>query len=575
MKRSILITGILLYTIGLLSSSGQELEQVLQENKVKAEAYMAEGKQTAAAQLYNQSAYILRSANRLDEAAELYEKVLEINDALGNKNGQMVAHNSLSMVYLEAERYQKAIQHLEKEYPFRKAANNKVEMINVLTNLAFAHNELSEFDQAITNIEQAIAYSKELNDLTLLKQCYGVAFDIFEKKGDAKRSREYFELYSAFDKELKEQKMEKITDEANRKVNVAVTEKKLTEEELSQTHEKLEKTESTLQEVEELTREQKMELDLREALLEKEKLKRKYLTLGIIALSVFVIVLTIMILKIRQANRKINQQRLSLQKQNKEIRASIRYAQTIQDAMLPGDNQIRKFFDPFIIYMPKDIVSGDFYWIHSEEMNGKTLVYMAVVDCTGHGVPGAFMSMIGNRLLNEIVAVRKIDSPAEILGMLNTMVREALRQEETDNNDGMDLGFCKFEINKNGKYKMTYAGAKRPVYIIRNKENKLLTDNGDRKSIGGYNLSRREVQFTNHERELDKGDMIYLFSDGIIDQNGPDRKKFGRLRLEEVMVDCAKLRPEEQRLIIEQRLGDYMQGEDQRDDITLIGLKVI
>ncbi len=579
---TLLIGGAMLLFSTVSRIEGQDINSQIEENNVKANAYLTEGKQSAAAQLYNQSAYLLRSGNRLAEAAEYYQKVLDINITLENRRGQISAYNSLSMVYLEAENYPKAIYHLKKELEFRKQINNKADIISVLANLALAENETSSYDSAIEDIEQAIGYAKELNDLNLLKQCYGVAYDIYEKQGNGGKSRAYFELYSAIDRRLKEQKMTEITVEADRKVNIAETEKQQTQQQLNQTSEELVKTASTLQKVEELTREQKMELELREAkineknaLLETEKLKSRYLTFGIIALAIFVLVLSVMVYEILKAKKKINQQRLWLEKQNKEIKASIRYAQTIQQAMLPANKEIERFFDPFILYMPKDIVSGDFYWIASKEGKAQKSVYFAIVDCTGHGVPGAFMSMIGNRLLNEIVREKKIESPAEILGLLNASIREALRQEETDNNDGMDLALCRFDLSTSGKSMLTFAGAKRPVYIIKNNENRLIIHNGDRKSIGGYNLSKREIQFTNYEQELEKDDMIYLFSDGIIDQNGPERKKYGRVRLEETMIDCVKLRSIEQHAIFEQRLREFMTNEDQRDDITLIGLKIL
>jgi serine phosphatase RsbU (regulator of sigma subunit) len=572
---------ILFYFSGVLVLFSQSLDEQIRENDEKASNYLTEGKQNAAAQLYNQSAYLLRSANRLNEAATYYQKVLEINTSLNYKRGQMITYNSLALLYLEAENYPNAIYHLEKELEYRKQINNKADITSVLINLALAQSETRAYPGAIENVEQAIGLSKELNDFVLLKQCYGVAYDIYEKQGNDAKSREYFELYSTIDKKLKEQKMNEITSEADRKVNIAETEKQLTQQQLNQTSEELEKTANTLQKVEKLTREQQLELDLskaenaaKDAIIENERLKQRYLKIGIIALTLFVIVLGIMILQILKAKKKINQQKLWLEKQNKEIRASIRYAQTIQQAMLPSNHEIEKHFDAFILYMPKDIVSGDFYWIATRETGTVKSVYFAVVDCTGHGVPGAFMSMIGNRLLNEIVMERKIESPAKILGILNQSIREALRQEETDNNDGMDLALCRFDLSSSGKSKLVFAGAKRPIYIIRNSENRLITHNGDRKSIGGYSLSKREIVFTDYEQELDMGDMIYLFSDGIIDQNGPERKKFGRVRLEEAMIDCAKLRTIEQQAIIEQRLREYMTNEDQRDDITLIGLKI-
>lgn len=554
--------------------SQTDIDAQLRDNDTKAALFLEEGKENDAAQLYNQSAYLLRSANRLSEAADYYQKVLEINTRLGNRRGQMISYNSLAMVYLENENYQKAIFHLKKELEFRKQINNKAEIINVLANIALAENEISSYDSAIEHIEDAIDQSKELNDLALLKRCYGVAYDIYERLGNDEKSHEYFELYSAIDRKIKEQKMTEITSEAARKVNVAETEKHMTEQKLSEKSEELEKTVTTLQEVSELTREQQMEIELKEAKISEQRLREKYLIIGLIITLIFIIVLALMILKIVRANKKINQQRLWLEKQNKEIRASIRYAKTIQQAILPSSSEIEKYFDPFIVYWPKDIVSGDFYWITTHEINKVKSVYFAVVDCTGHGVPGAFMSMIGSRLLDEIVTEKKVDSPAEILGMLNQMVRTALRQEETDNNDGMDLALCKLELHPDKKQKITYAGAKRPLYIIKNKENKLITHRGDRKSIGGYSLSKREITFTNYDIEVEKGDMIYLFSDGIIDQNSPDRKKFGRVRLEEAFVDSAKLAPEDQKKLIENSLREYMQNEEQRDDIALVGLKI-
>jgi serine phosphatase RsbU (regulator of sigma subunit) len=583
LKKIILIISLFsFHEVATPFQNNDDLDKLILEYNEKADDYIQDGNQNAAVQLYNQLAFSLRGAERYQEAAGYYQKVLEINTSLGNRRGQMIAHNSLAVVSLESENYQKAIFHFKKELEFRKQINNKADIINVLTNIALAENSLSNFDSAIEDIEQAISLANELNELSLLRRCYGVAYDIYDKKGLNEKARNYFEMYSALDRKLKEQKMTEITNEADRKVNIAYTEKELTEEKLSTTSEELEKTVTTLQKAEKLTREQQLEIELSQlqikaqnALIETEKIKSKYKTYGISILSLFVIALTWMILKILKANKKINQQKLKLEKQHKEIRASIRYAQTIQHAMLPAVSEIEKYFEPFLLYRPKDIVSGDFYWFSALNYEKTETVFFAVVDCTGHGVPGAFMSMIGNRLMNEIVTEKKITTPSMILFSLNEMVRLALRQEETDNNDGMDLAFFKMEKQSKDKYLLTFSGAKRPLYIIQNNHNKLVSHPGDRKSIGGYSLAKKEIHFTDHQIEVEKGDMIYMFSDGIIDQNNPERKKFGRLLLEEAMIDCAKLDPSQQKIIIEERLNNFMQNEEQRDDITLIGLKII
>jgi serine phosphatase RsbU (regulator of sigma subunit) len=201
-------------------------------------------------------------------------------------------------------------------------------------------------------------------------------------------------------------------------------------------------------------------------------------------------------------------------------------------------------------------------------------MFIAVVDCTGHGVPGAFMSMIGIRMLDEIVNDRKIYSPSQILETLNDLLRNALKQEQTDNNDGMDLSICRLEKLGNGKVEMTYSGAKRPIYIGRNSKLDIEVLEPDRKSIGGYQPAKRFIEFTNHVSTLEKGDMIYLFSDGLVDQNDPYRKKFGRARLECIIKSFISEIPEQQKTILESKIDEFIKDEAQRDDITLIGVKI-
>jgi serine phosphatase RsbU (regulator of sigma subunit) len=239
--------------------------------------------------------------------------------------------------------------------------------------------------------------------------------------------------------------------------------------------------------------------------------------------------------------------------------------------MLPDMKDLDKFGTSFIIYRPKDIVSGDFYW--SSAVTDERL-FLAVVDCTGHGVPGAFMSMIGLRMLDEIVNDRKVESPSQILETLNEMLRLALKQEQTDNNDGMDLGICRFDRLPDGKVEMSYSGAKRPVYIGRKAKSAIEILEPDRKSIGGYQPAKRFIEFSDQVVTLEKDDMIYLFSDGIVDQNDPYRKKFGRARLESILQSIITDDTDRQKLIIEQKLDEFMKEESQRDDITLTGLKI-
>jgi serine phosphatase RsbU (regulator of sigma subunit) len=253
---------------------------------------------------------------------------------------------------------------------------------------------------------------------------------------------------------------------------------------------------------------------------------------------------------------------------------------------MPAKSEMDNYFDSFLIYKPKDIVSGDFAWFSKIEKTkkGKAYCFVAIVDCTGHGVPGAFMSMIGSRLLNEIVNEKQITDPSEVLELLNIGVQTALRQKDTDNNDGMDVCLCRLEnidsdenLDKTkGKERnilVTFSGAKRPLFYFKD-ENEIETVRGDRKSIGGVRSKRSSVNFTNTEIVLKSGDWLYLTTDGIIDQNGIDRKRFGSGRFVEVLTQMRIAQPEEQGKALDSALIEYQDKEEQRDDITVLGIRL-
>jgi PAS domain S-box-containing protein len=286
---------------------------------------------------------------------------------------------------------------------------------------------------------------------------------------------------------------------------------------------------------------------------------------------------------IRQQSEELMAQKeeLVLQKdrielQNQHIKSSITYAKTIQNAILPTLTSLNQDFNTFVIYKPKDIVSGDFYW-YSKLHNGysnKEKFFYATVDCTGHGVPGAFMSMIGSRILNEIVNEKKIDKPSKILDLMNNEIKHILRQEETDNNDGMDICLCAIESGQNGYVNVTFAGAKRPLYYFKNSDKTLNYIKGTRKTIGGTHAKRNTEVFQDHEVTLEKGDLIYLSTDGIVDQPSPERIRFGSMRFINLLKNIAEKPLQVQKETIEQAVVDFQEYEQQRDDVTFLGIKV-
>ncbi len=267
---------------------------------------------------------------------------------------------------------------------------------------------------------------------------------------------------------------------------------------------------------------------------------------------------------------EINSKNKELNKRNKLITDSIRYAKHIQEAVLPNEQILNKFFpESFIFFLPRDIVSGDFYWFshHNDKL------FIAAGDCTGHGVPGALMSIMGNTLLNEIVNEKKIYKPSVIFDHLNKRVISLLKQNEKDNqtrDDGMDISLCCFDKTKKT---IEIASANHKVLIV--KDNKNIIVDGDIYSIGGLFSNKSEDGFTNHVVEYTENTKIYLYSDGYQDQfGGTNNKKFMAERFEKLLIENSNLDFHTQYLNIKTNFEKWKQHNRQVDDILVIGIKV-
>jgi PAS domain S-box-containing protein len=257
-----------------------------------------------------------------------------------------------------------------------------------------------------------------------------------------------------------------------------------------------------------------------------------------------------------------------IEQKNADISASILYARRIQDAILPPEEMLREQMgDLFVLYKPKDMLSGDFYWA---EQRGD-FTFIAVVDSTGHGVPGALLSLMGQNLLNQAVHERHLIRPAAILDYLNAGIQHTLNQYKKagELRDGMDISLCVFE---KGTMKMHFAGAINPMYIIR--EGMLIQSKGNRFSIGSY-FDNKMRPFTNQDTELQEGDVIYLFTDGYPDQfGGEDDRKMSHRRFRELLLAIHTEEMTMQKKMLEEQLSAWMQDSVQTDDICVIGIRI-
>ena len=270
--------------------------------------------------------------------------------------------------------------------------------------------------------------------------------------------------------------------------------------------------------------------------------------------------------KVKERTQEVREKSLKLELAYREIRDSINYAKRIQESILPADEMVSGAFpDSFIFYRPKDIVCGDFYWFAQK---GDELL-IASVDCTGHGVPGALMTVIGNSLLNQVLSMSDTTDPSKILSLLDKKLLETFQQHgNVVTNDGMDAAVCRYRINKR---EITFAGAKRPMYLFKNGE--LIEVKGNKSPIGSFG-HYYDKQFTSQKINMNKGDTIYLFTDGLQDQFGGEAgKKFMIKRFRDLLTEIQPVSMKDQKVRLDAEMDAWQGQYEQTDDMLLIGIR--
>jgi len=310
----------------------------------------------------------------------------------------------------------------------------------------------------------------------------------------------------------------------------------------------------------------KKEIDLLKSSADQESqdIKMTYLAVAIFTIGVIALLLLLFYQRQNKTNRQLMFMNETIAKQRDEITASIEYAKKIQKAILPS-NELMKICLPFsyVFYQPRDIVSGDFYWVHT--VGEKVLV--ACADSTGHGVPGAIVSMIGNNGLDTCVNEYGLTKPSQILDALNKYVEETFDKSVDKVNDGMDIALCLFDFQKN---EVEYSGANIPLYMVAGSE--LLVTKADKQPIGRYDYRQ---PFTNHILPLGGIDNIYMCSDGIQDQfGGAKGKKFKIRRLKRLLVELSQQEISTQKGMLRDTFSDWKEDQEQVDDVCLIGINV-
>lgn len=561
----------------------------------RAEKEHKSGNKVQAAQLYNKAAYSLWRSKNTKEAISAFNQSLELNKTIGNTNALQAIHTNLGMLHSDKADYQTALENFNKSLQITKQMGKKSEAATNLINIALTYQSMEKYNESLINLKAALEFAKEADNLKQLKNCYSMMSENYSKLGDTEKSYEYYNKYSAIEKHLKQQELEEIND-----IKTKVEKEKESQKRL------LAMAADSLRSAEKVARAKEMQIDLlmkdkqlKELALKEEQARLRSARILIGSGAVMIIImgfLTVFILRnlkqkkkknalLRKQNNEIIEQRNIIEKKNKNINSSITYAQRIQKAMLPSKERLKEYADDaFILLKPKDRVSGDFYFFSSlnphdifqqrvssevTDNRGKDFIISAI-DCTGHGVPGAFMSTIGNNLLTEIIGMG-IKSPSEILSNLNYGVKNLLKQDETKNRDGMDMALC--YVNPANK-EMRFAGAKNPLVFI--KDGQLDRIKGSKFPIGGMDRKQREREYPEHTLKYKDSITCYMFSDGFQDQiGGEDGRKYMAQNFYNLLLEIHQKPMNQQVVILEEKLKEWM-GEkySQVDDVLVIGFRI-
>lgn len=555
------------------------------------------------ADVYNRLGYAYWGERQFQDAIIYFEKSVSINSQVGNTNALINLYSNLGMLYGSMNDYETALVNHQKSQDIRIASKENNLICQGYINLARTSQALKRYNASNGFAESALDFAKEMEDNKLIKACYGILYENANSLGINSKALEYFEYYSAFDNVLKQERLDKITKETQQVVaekeqevqeekeekEKLLHEKELTEDQLHKTEQELEVTEAerqlNLKNLERAKKELKMQTQIN---MQQRKIQLLYVA-GLFALGLLLMLVYRNFRNKKKANllleaqnNEISRQRDIIEKKNQSITESITYAQHIQESMLLSEDKLKEHLpESFILFKPKEIVSGDFYWFNLENFSSflKPMFQnetdkdcdrfiIAALDCTGHGVPGGFMSMIGYNLLDEIVS-NGINKPNYILDSLHFGIKHALKQWDTDNTDGMDAALCKIDFAEN---KVQFAGANNPLVIIEKGEVKELK--GVRFPIGGQEF-RSRTPYELQEYVYDEPVTCYIFSDGFADQfGGPKNKKFGTNQFYELLADIYNKPMDEQKTMLNDCFVNWKGEGKQIDDLLVMGFKL-
>jgi serine phosphatase RsbU (regulator of sigma subunit)/tetratricopeptide (TPR) repeat protein len=558
-----------LINIGHIYYANQDAEKSLEYYK-KALVYSLKSKNDAELSYHYQNiANVFYAINETDSAILYYEKSIEIDKKTGDLYHLGYSYNNMGSLFSSMNKLSEAEKYIKLSIEIREKTGDKEGMATNLSNLASIYFRAKKFDEGIINSQKALSVFLENNSLEGQKNLYKLLSNLYSGKGDLKNEFAYFKKYVELkDSIFNSEKLKIISDIEGKYEN----EKKQIE-----------------------ILKLQADTDLKSAIIRRQDLLRNSL-IGIILLALLAggASLYAFMLK-KKANKKLEakNQEITIQKnkielQKSEIIQSINYAQRIQNALLPSEDVFKSILpESYVVFKPKDIVSGDFYWISKQDNR----IFYATADCTGHGVPGGFMSMLGTALLNEIIDERRINDCGKALSLIREKIIAALKQADESGKettkDGMDMVLICLDKDKN---EITYAAANNSLYVISSKEPENAQDYKiigspqgkflielpyDKMPVGMH--GGKVTPFITRSFKLNTGDLIFTYTDGYADQFGGEKgKKYTYKRLRELLLHISAQTVSEQKEILHKEFEGWKNsaGQEQVDDVCLIGVRV-
>lgn len=543
---------------------------------------------------------IFLNQSKPSKALEYYNKALKINEELGSKKHIASCLGKIGQVYYLQLDYTKALEYHYKALKIREQINDKQGITACFINIGNIYADKHDTKIAITNYLNALKISKEIGDDASLAICYINIGELYDDLSDVKNATKYNDSALQLSKLIGDINIEKTAYENLSFINEYIGNykeayknhvkfKKLTDSIFNEENSKQMADMNTQFEVDKKASELKLkaiaEQDKLKALSNEEKKRQNVIIFAIAGILVIVIIFSVFLfnrfrvtnnqkkiieLKEQETQRQnliITQQKYLVEEKHREITDSINYAERIQRSFLATkellDDNLKNYF---VLFQPKDIVSGDFYWAHQLKNGNFALV---TADSTGHGVPGAIMSLLNTSSLERAVEL-SISEPSTILNHTRQSIIDRLKKDGSaeGGKDGMDCSLICFNREKT---QLIYAAANNPIWIVR--ENTLIELPADKMPVGKHD--KDSISFTQHEINLQQGDTIYTLTDGFPDQfGGPKGKKFMYKKLKETLISISNLPVNEQHEFLKNTLKEWMGNSEQVDDITIIGIRV-